>query len=103
MCFFGFLYGLPATAKDGENPFLQQIADWATKIIVGLGLANLGNMVPALQKMFEYISVTMTAKQVSPPLVGAVMSYFAVVGFFIGFTGTKLFLNAAMAPRDISK
>jgi hypothetical protein len=96
MAFFGFLYGIPPDAVKNKNPFLVQIADWLTKIIVGLGIANLGNIPAAAQKTFEYLSRSVTKDEIAPAVVGAIIIYFGILGFFIGFGGTKLFLNLAI-------
>jgi len=57
----GFLFGIPLTSKqraagaDGSqyetNTNLEQVSDWLTKIIVGVGLVQLGRALPALTRL----------------------------------------------------
>jgi hypothetical protein len=63
--FTGFLFGIPRTiTAPGPNPStgvtqfqgntnLEQVSDWLTKIIVGVGLVQIGRIIPALSKFTE--------------------------------------------------
>src|SRR6202043_965823 len=56
----GFLFGIPRTVQGSApsekasqyktNTNLEQVSDWLTKIIVGIGLVQIGHIVPALSK-----------------------------------------------------
>lgn len=89
----GFLFGAPAT--DG-NSQLHQVADWLTKIVVGLGLTQL-NLIPhKLQEWADYIAKgtqTDPASKVSSSFALAIILYFTVVGFMAGYLLMKVFLN----------
>jgi hypothetical protein len=119
----GFLFGIPKTlqgksvisangsgnagARQGKddapgqqvNTNLEEISDWLTKILVGLGLTEL-RKVPDLVGTF--------AKQLSAGLGGAtettfasaVIVYFSIVGFAGGYLLTRLFLQKAFFQAD---
>lgn len=56
--FLGFLFGIPRADGDvagnisqrryRPNTNLEQVSDWLTKILIGVGLAHFGNVGPAL-------------------------------------------------------
>jgi len=51
------------------NTNLEQISDWLTKIIVGLGLINLKQVPELIQRLSNFMAPVMGAdSQVSPPL-----------------------------------
>jgi hypothetical protein len=118
----GFLFGIPrviqsagqgSTAKPppGEptalgpadedsyrqqvNTNLEQVSDWLTKIIVGLGLIELKNVPAYLESVAAFLTE-------SPKLAfaGGVIVYFALVGFFVGYLLTRLFLAPAFGRVD---
>jgi hypothetical protein len=84
------------------NTNLEEVSDWLTKIIVGLGLVHLTD----LQKIVGSISanaaaamsVTPTATHVSTAT--AIIVGFAIEGFFGGYIYTRLFLQGAFARSD---
>jgi len=93
----GFLFGAPAT--DG-NSQLHQIADWLTKIVVGLGLTQLSHIPGKLQAWADYIAngtQTDPATKVSSTFALAIVIYFNVVGFMAGYLLMKIFLNKYLA------
>jgi hypothetical protein len=84
----------PNNAVFGVNTNLEQISDWLTKIIVGLGLINLGKL-PG--KVRSFVS------QVAPSVGGqygftsAIVVTYAVCGFMLGYLLTRLYLARAFA------
>jgi hypothetical protein len=99
----GFLFGIPKTSDDAKNPSspalqkvntnLEDISDWVTKIVVGLGLANLTKIPPRMQLAAGYISRTWNDTADQHAFAYAVMLYFAVVGFLAGYLLTRIFLS----------
>ena len=83
----GFLFGIPRTvhgsAASGRvtqyqgNTNLEQVSDWLTKIIVGVGLVQIGHIVPALSKF---------AESMKAPLGGLPSSAAFGLGLAIGYT-----------------
>lgn len=106
----GFLFGIPrarqATGSDRvdftPNTNLEEISDWLTKIIVGLGLANLtqvrallvqaaNRLAPALQPLAGDLALGLTL---------GLFTYFGVTGFLGGYALTRLFLAPALITTD---
>jgi hypothetical protein len=114
----GFLFGVPRTlAGDVQPPTdtddvnaaltpgysvntnLEQISDWLTKIIVGVGLIQLGAIRGAAGELFDAMAPSLGGPA-SAPFAGALTVYFAVVGFAGGWLLTRLFLLGAMSAAD---
>lgn len=107
----GFLFGIPkvgtpeknnektAQARLVPNTNLEQISDWLTKIIVGLGLVQL-NKLPAA--MLRFTAATRPAFHLwadSAPLGVAI--YFPVLGFVSGWLITRLYLSGLILRADV--
>jgi hypothetical protein len=119
----GFLFGIPrvvqksskapaangaaggAGSSDGDgyrqqvNTNLEQISDWLTKIIVGIGLVELKNVPKYLESVANYQQLCPGSEHCAP-VAGALTVYFAVLGFFSGYLLTRLFLSRAFAEAD---
>jgi MFS family permease len=119
----GFLFGIPRvlqsegnrkTAAEGGgyeqrvNTNLEQISDWLTKIIVGLGLVQLRTVPAHLQKAAQWMAQSFlppAAAGALPPeaatsFAGALIIFFAVLGFLGGYLTTRLFLAGAFGRAD---
>jgi len=88
----GFLFGVPRTVQGSAlskrftqyqgNTNLDQISDWLTKIIVGIGLVQIGHIVPALSKFAESMKAPLGGLPSSGAFgLGLAISY-ALLGFF---------------------
>lgn len=121
----GFLFGIPrsgrresADARDDANGAgdslencgdggvqmqrpntnLEQISDWVTKILVGLGLVELRNMPDRVWALAKLAADTMCGPHCSGQAASfalAVMVYFAVAGFIFGYLLTRTYLPGA--------
>lgn len=123
----GFLFGIPRTlqretptefepADGGEssleapdqgvsyqvNTNLEQISDWLTKILVGVGLTQIGKIPGALQLFGDYVSVGLGGANNSKTFAVAVLLYFLTCGFLIGYLWTRLHLAGALRRADRS-
>jgi hypothetical protein len=82
------------------NTNLEQISDWLTKILVGVGLTNMMQIPAALT------SLSVTAAPIFGTFSGnnvyalAVMLFFTVSGFLIGFLWARIYLPVAFALSD---
>jgi hypothetical protein len=65
------------------NTNLEEISDWLTKIIVGLGLVELRQIPGYLHSMATLLAHCLGA-ECSLTLASALIVWFAVLGFFIG-------------------
>lgn len=112
----GFLFGIPRvlqgedkTAKYAQrvNTNLEQISDWLTKIIVGLGLVQLQAVPEHLGKAATWMAQSFapgggaTAPADAVSFAGAFIIYFSVLGFFSGYLSTRLFLALAFFRADL--
>jgi hypothetical protein len=117
----GFLFGIPRTlqssssepAKNGSagtktgsgtdayqqtvNTNLEQISDWLTKILVGVGLTQL-RQIP--QKLMALATYFQSGFGDSAPATLVVVLNSLVFGFFAGYLLTRLFLAGAFSDAD---
>jgi len=92
-------------AEFDVNTNLEQISDWLTKIIVGMGLVNLRKMPGYFQGLGGYFSHALgTDVQGGESVVLALIVLFLVCGFLLGYLLTRLFLTGAftraLSPAD---
>ena len=99
----GFLFGVPrvgtTTASSGSasariNTNLEQISDWLTKILVGVGLTQLQQLPSALRELAGYISKDF-GKSGNDVFSLSMVLYFSTLGFLTGYLLTRLVLQQA--------
>jgi hypothetical protein len=99
----------PASAKDSAQPLfrsntnLEEISDWLTKIIVGLGLAHLAQMPGYVRRLTAFVSSSSSvpgAEAFTPNVALAVMVAFGGCGFLLGYLMTRLFLQGALGRAE---
>ena len=77
-------YGQPWTT----NTNLEQISDWLTKILVGVGLTQLNNLQPSLRAVARFLGPAFGAPPGGEVFGLALALYFAAAGFlFPAFKG----------------
>ncbi len=106
----GLLFGVPHSGDkptaDGTkwrlvpNTSLDQISDWLTKILVGVGLTQLFDLTQKLQALASYIAPVFGGKESSAGFGLAVVLSSSAVGFMIGFVWTKLILSPDLAEAS---
>jgi len=93
----GFLFGIPKTLQgtttaptDGTrkhaweaNTNLEQVSDWLTKILLGIGLTQLTQLPENIQTTGEYIA-TCIGTEASGVVGSAILIAFSIAGFVIG-------------------
>ncbi len=120
----GFLFGIPRTRQAEEqgehggvppaqgaaaavmpgigyrvNTNLEQISDWLTKILVGVGLTQLNSATHFLSRLATYLQGPQ--HDFARGIYGlSVLGYFVVFGFFAGYVGTRVFLAPAFRLAD---
>lgn len=119
----GFLFAIPrvdqeAKRRENENPDnsveapvdtshysqrvntnLEEISDWLTKIIVGLGLVELRQIPDHLSSMAAVLAECF-GEQCSHGFAGALIVWFAVLGFLIGYLTTRIYLSYVFSIAD---
>lgn len=113
----GFLFGIPKILQSEKpngsnepeisyrqqvNTNLEQISDWLTKIIVGLGLINLNHIPTYLNQIAEILTVSIGGIKENNAFALALIVYFSIIGFLFGYLFTRLFLAGAFFRADHS-
>jgi len=84
------------------NTNLEQISDWLTKILVGVGLTQLYKVPGQLMRAASLIATGLGGNQSQETLALAMLIYFPVLGFLSGYLCTRLFLQPAFRRWDRS-
>ena len=86
-------------ARYQVNTNLEQISDWLTKIIVGIGLVELRNVPEAIEDLANYFA--RSAPDTGLETIGAaIVVFFGVLGFLLGYLATRLYLAGAFSRAD---
>lgn len=100
----GFLFGLPKTmdprssldaskVRLATNTNLDQISDWLTKILVGLGLVQLGKITEGLSNIGESLAPGLGGGDGAQAFAVALLVYSVLDGFLIGYIWTRIDLS----------
>jgi hypothetical protein len=84
------------------NTNLEQISDWLTKIIVGLGLVQLKQIPEYCKRLAAYFSADLDSA-ISQNVMLAIISFFFVCGFFLGYLMTRLYLQILFTLTDVEE
>lgn len=121
----GFLFGIPRTlqqdrtetvANNGNdkanstdnsvtyqvNTNLEQISDWLTKILVGVGLTQISALPGGIQKYADFAAAGLGARPASKAFAVAILIFYSVCGFLIGYLWTRLYLAGALRQADLA-
>ena len=106
----GFLFGVPRSLQDGQeqgrksryssNTNLEQISDWLTKILVGVGLTQLRDIPAKLSNLCINLGPSFNGGTGGQVFVGTVVLFFLVGGFLYGYLWTRLFLVLFLNETD---
>ncbi len=91
--------GFPYRQRVNTN--LEEISDWLTKIIVGLGLVNLAEIPYQLNEIARLLANELTPKG-QQAFALALIIYFSIMGLLFSYLFTRLFLQRAFARADLS-
>ena len=121
----GFLFGVPRTEDDEAvqtqnddtsesagkqvdaktriraNTNLEQISDWLTKILVGVGLTQIR---PILEFVYKQVVVRLApgfamagnTTEINESLTIGVLIYFSASGFFVGYVWARVYLTESL-------
>jgi hypothetical protein len=111
----GFLFGIPRTLQTSPpssmqhpavrealatNTNLEQISDWLTKIIVGVGLVELRSLGGALDSIARYNAPGLGGDATAAVSFAAtVIIFFAVDGFLLIYLWTRIYLTKQFEER----
>lgn len=112
----GFLFGIPrvlptgaVTSDDGDgapqsgyrvNTNLEQISDWLTKILVGVGLTQLPKIADAGGRLITVVAEGMGASPGTISLAGAILIYFLGNGFLGAYYLTRTTMTTSFRLSD---
>ena len=116
--FLGFLFGMPRAViaastteeNDAEAPLsyrpstnLEQVSDWLTKILIGVGLVELRHIGGTLASMGHVVAGSLK----NPPpgtevVTQVVVVAFSVFGFIAGFLWTRIYYGPLQTLTDQS-
>ncbi|GGV32440.1 hypothetical protein GCM10010495_56470 [Kitasatospora herbaricolor] len=110
----GFLFGVPRM-RSGEQPGpaggpvrdsyvpntnLEQVSDWLTKVLLGVGLTQLGSLGARLHQLGAALAPALGGDPGAAPFAAALVLYFLVLGFLAGWLATRLLLPRALSDAD---
>ncbi len=111
----GLLFGIPRSPStadsepEGKSPrwdyrpntSLEQVSDWLTKMLVGVGLTNLNNLPSGLDSLSTSLASGLPESPSASKLILAILLYFIPLGFFFGYFGTRVHLAAKFRLADL--
>lgn len=108
----GFLFGIPrrvqrsqeAEGADrslyGANTNLEQISDWLTKILVGVGLTQIGEIGGALGTLGAWAGKGLGGDDRGSAFAVGLVVYFAIAGFLIAYLWTRIRLSQELTEAE---
>ncbi|WP_188303660.1 hypothetical protein [Streptomyces sp. CBMA123] len=104
----GFLFGVPRVKSgSGEpqgsyapNTNLEQVSDWLTKVLLGVGLTQLGSLGERLHQLGTALAPVLGDADAAVPFAAALVLYFLVLGFLAGWLVTRLALPRVLTETD---
>jgi hypothetical protein len=84
----------------GANTNLEEVSDWLTKILVGVGLTQLGNIPHKVVAFGVFFSGQLGGGDFGSRFAIAILLYFSLSGFLFGYLWTRLFLGGALVEAD---
>ena len=113
----GFLFGMPRGFADdrqdeiGNTPptdvayrpsnNLEQVSDWLTKILIGVGLVELGQLRETLRNTAQAVEVSIAAAPAGTNVVTQVVVVtFLVLGFLASFLWTRIYYGPLQTRVD---
>lgn len=87
------------------NTALEDISDWLTKIIVGVGLVEVKQLPEQITRVARFVATSIFAETTlsGAPNLGlgaAIFLFFLITGFLFGFLATRLYLQGAFGRAD---
>ncbi|KAA9325010.1 pYEATS domain-containing protein [Adhaeribacter soli] len=123
----GFLFGIPRTNQVDQNEItivnnfgrnghrnvderysfntnLEQISDWLTKILIGVGLTQLYKLGDTIDKISRSIlgDLNEGSPKTGASLLSVTIVCFLIYGFMVGYLWTRLYYHHLLAKADNS-
>lgn len=113
----GFLFGVPKASRilgpdhtpdSGDEPAylpntnLETISDWLTKVIVGIGLVQLREVIGWIDQIGQHAGNAMGGTMVMRVIATSLLVHNFLMGFFQGFLVAYLYLPKVFAAARLS-
>ncbi len=95
----GFIFGIPRTLQENitegvkSNSNLEQLSDWLTKIIVGVGLVESKEVFELIGGLAEKLSSGFTNAPLGYTIIGSTLIFYFFGGFFISYLWSRILLE----------
>jgi hypothetical protein len=109
----GFLFGIPRSlsgpegAADGTaagayrpNTNLEQISDWLTKILVGVGLVQFTTLAQHAGELVTFLGPALGGDPLGETFAAATLVIYGISGFLAFYLVTRIYLGRAFAQAD---
>ncbi len=99
----------PTSSTDSDNTYtiqyqpntnLEDISDWLTKILVGVGLTQISTISGRLQAFADFAAPALGGFPSSGMFAIGILVYNLICGFLIGYLWTRLYLAGAFREAD---
>jgi len=97
------MFGIPRASHKDVNTNLEQISDWLTKILVGVGLTQLTNIPAALVRLATFVAGGESSSEPDRSFALFVVLYFFFGGFVAGYLETRVYLTGAFLRSQRSE
>ena len=87
-------------SRYGANTNLEQISDWLTKILVGVGLVQLGRLMSAGRELVDGLEPALGGGDFAAGFGVSILVLYAVTGFMAGYLFARVFLGLIFAQAD---
>ena len=82
------------------NTNLEQISDWLTKILVGVGLTQVNKILTKLSDVSGSVAAALGSESGNRSFALALIIFFLIVGFFFAYLWTRLHLAMLLTAAD---
>ncbi len=82
------------------NTNLEQISDWLTKILVGVGLTQVNEIRKTGGEIVTSMGTAFGSSAGAQPLAATILIYFLIFGFLAGYLWTRLYLASELRRAD---
>jgi pYEATS domain-containing protein involved in immunity len=90
----------PAETDYQANTNLEQISDWLTKILVGVGLTQVRQISTKMYEVAGAVAGALGSPGGNRSFALSLMVYFLIVGFLFSYLWTRLYLPGAFREAD---
>jgi tetratricopeptide (TPR) repeat protein len=106
----GFLFGIPRTLQQElpsaeqtrylANTNLEQISDWLTKILIGVGLTQITQIPRCIWSLSERLAPGLGGLPGSAGFAVSLLTFFSVSGFLWGYLWTRIYFRKVLIAAE---